>query len=113
MASTSTASPLVIEPVTLEGRTVRLEPLSLDHHAQLCEIGLDEELWRWNAFPVRNPQALRNYIQTALIWQVEGSALPFATVARASGRAIGSTRFGNIDKVNRHVEFGWSWIGRD
>jgi hypothetical protein len=36
-----------VQPVTLEGRHVRLEPLSLAHHADLCEAGLDEELWRW------------------------------------------------------------------
>jgi RimJ/RimL family protein N-acetyltransferase len=44
--------------------------------------------------------------------QAEGSALPFATVDRASGRAIGSTRFANIDRENRRLEIGWTWIGR-
>jgi N-acetyltransferase len=42
-----------VQPVTLEGRHVRLEPLSLDHHADLCEVGLDEELWCWIRKPVR------------------------------------------------------------
>jgi RimJ/RimL family protein N-acetyltransferase len=64
--------------VTLEGRYVRLEPLSLDHHADLCEAGLDDMLSH----------------------QAEGS-----------GRAIGGTRFGNIDRGNRRLEIGWTWIG--
>ena len=102
---------MLVEPVTLEGQYIRLEPLSLGHHAQLCKIGLDEELWRWVVQPVRTPEEMRAYIEEALQAQAAGTALPFATVERASGRAIGSTRFGNIDRVNRHVEIGWTWLG--
>jgi RimJ/RimL family protein N-acetyltransferase len=49
---------------------------------------------------------MSRYIETALRWQKEGTALPFATVEKASGRAIGSTRFANIDKANRRAEIG-------
>ena len=100
-----------VRPVTLEGQHVRLEPLSLDHHAGLCEVGLDEELWRWIPQPVRTADEMREYIALALRWQHEGSALPFATIDCASGKIIGSTRYGNIDRVNRHVEIGWTWLG--
>jgi RimJ/RimL family protein N-acetyltransferase len=100
-----------IEPVTLEGRFIRLEPLSLAHHAQLCEVGLEEELWRWIPQNVRTPEDMRAYIEEALRAQAQGGALPFATLDKASGRAIGSTRFGNIDRTNRHVEIGWTWLG--
>jgi RimJ/RimL family protein N-acetyltransferase len=102
---------MFIEPVTLEGRFVRLEPLSLAHHAGLCAVGLDEELWRWTPNLVRTPEDMRDYIQAALDEQGAGRALPFATLDRASGRAIGSTRFANIDRTNRHVEIGWTWLG--
>jgi len=102
---------MLVEPVTLEGQHVRLEPLSLGHHAQLCAVGLDEELWRWVVRPVRKPEEMRAYIEEALQAQAAGTALPFATIEKASGRAIGSTRFGNIDRVNRHVEIGWTWLG--
>jgi len=101
-----------VQPVTLEGRHVRLEPLTLAHHADLCGAGLDEELWRWIPKAVRTAEGMREYIEIALRAQQDGSALPFATVERASGRAIGSTRFGNIDRGNRRLEIGWTWIGR-
>jgi RimJ/RimL family protein N-acetyltransferase len=101
-----------IQPVTLEGRHVRLEPLSLAHHASLCEAGLDEDLWRWIPTAVRTPDDMRAYMETALRALADGSALPFATVERATGRAIGSTRFGNIDRGHRRLEIGWTWIGR-
>jgi len=102
---------LNIQPVTLEGQHVRLEPLSFNHHAGLSAVGLVEELWRWIPQPVRTPEEMREYIATALRSQGEGSALPFATVERATGKVIGSTRYGNIDRANRHVEIGWTWLG--
>ncbi len=101
---------MLVEPVTLTGRHVRLEPLSPDHHAALCQVGLDEELWRWIPAPVRTPDEMRAYIETALREQAAGTALPFATIDQSSGRAIGSTRYGNIDRANRRVEIGWTWV---
>ena len=50
-----------IQPVTLEGRHVRLVPISVLHLDDLCEVGLDEELWRWIPAPVRT----RNQMQGA------------------------------------------------
>jgi RimJ/RimL family protein N-acetyltransferase len=104
--------PMVVVPVTLEGQNIRLEPLSLEYHAQLCEVGLDKELWQWIPQAVRTPEEMRAYIGTALAEQAAGTALPFATIERATGRAIGSTRFANVDRVNRHVEIGWTWLGK-
>jgi N-acetyltransferase len=104
---------MVVEPLTLEGRHVRLEPLRLDHQARLCEVGLDEDLWRWTAARVRTPLEMRAYIETALEEEAAGWSLPFATIEKASGRVVGSTRYGNIDRVNRHAEIGWTWVGRN
>ncbi|MEP7286868.1 MAG: GNAT family protein [Chloroflexota bacterium] len=100
-----------VEPITLEGRYVRLEPLSLSHHAQLCEVGLDDELWRWVPTVVKTEDDVRKFIEKALSLRDEGSALPFATIERSSGRAIGSTRYLNIDRANRRVEIGSTWVG--
>src|SRR5262249_26078082 len=52
------------------------------------------------------------YIATALDSQRANAALPFALVDRASGKAVGSTRFGNVDHPNRRVEIGWTWLAR-
>lgn len=99
-------------PITLQGSRVRLEPLTIEHHEALCRIGLDPELWRWTTAPVLTPEEMREYIEVALRWQSEGTALPFATVERASGGIVGSTRFANIDPPNRRVEIGWTWVSR-
>ena len=105
-------APLQIQQVTLQGRHIRLEPLTLNHLDGLCEIGLDPDLWRWIPAPVKSRDDMRDYIRLALQWQTDGTALPFATVDQSSGRVVGSTRYMNIDKPNRHVEIGATWIGR-
>jgi RimJ/RimL family protein N-acetyltransferase/GNAT superfamily N-acetyltransferase len=101
-----------LEPVRLEGQHVRLEPLSESHHAGLCEIGLDPELWQWIPFRVLTPEEMANYIRAALRDQDAGVSLPFATIDRESGRTIGSTRYMNIEMAQRRVEIGSTWIGR-
>ena len=103
---------MVIAPVILEGRYVRLEPLAPRHVAGLAEVGLDEVLWKWIPTPVRTPEEMSGYVQTALKEQTNGSALPFALVERSSGQIIGSTRYGNIDREHHRMEIGWTWVAR-
>jgi len=50
-------------------------------------------------------------VQLALQAQADSTALPFATVEQSSGRVVGCTRYMNIDKPNRHVEIGSTWVG--
>lgn len=104
---------LDLTPVTLEGRHVRLEPLSREHSTDLAKVALDPDLWRWTPTQIHSAEDLDAYIETARSLQDAGAALPFASVDRSTGRAIGSTRFGNIDAQNRRVEIGWTWLGRD
>jgi RimJ/RimL family protein N-acetyltransferase len=100
------------EPVILEGEHVRLEPLSFDHLPGLCAVGLDEQLWRLSTEMISTPEQMKAYVETALQQQAAGTSIPFATALKDGGQVIGSTRFGNIDRVNRRVEIGWTWIGR-
>jgi RimJ/RimL family protein N-acetyltransferase len=102
-----------IEPIILEGRFVRLEPLSMLHYEQLCEVGLDEDLWRISPDQIVTPDDLKRYLETALAEQNRGVSLPFATIEKSTNRAIGSTRFGNLAPKDRRTEIGWTWIGRD
>ncbi|HKG95043.1 MAG TPA: GNAT family N-acetyltransferase [Gemmatimonadaceae bacterium] len=103
---------MLVAPVTLEGDHVRLEPLTPAHVEPLTAVATDEELWRLTTSRVRDAEELREYVEHALRLQQAGSALPFAIVDRASGRAAGSTRYANIDLANRRLEIGWTWLGR-
>ena len=107
------ATTFSIEPVTLDGTRVRMEPLSLDRHFDgLAAIGTDPDLWRWTLGVVQTPDDLRRYLEEALRDQREGRALPFATIDRATGTIAGCTRFGNIEPRHRKAEIGWTWVGR-
>jgi RimJ/RimL family protein N-acetyltransferase len=95
-------------PVTLEGRFVRLEPLAERHFEDLAAAASDPDIWRW--LPTRSDgrQAFEAWF-TAAIDLPEDRELPFAVVERMSGRAVGSTRYIDIDEANRGVEVGWTW----
>jgi len=107
------ADEMNVAPVMLEGSHVRLEPLAKAHLAGLAQFGLEEELWRWIPVPVRTVEEMAAYIETALQEQERGVSLPFALIEKATGRAIGSTRYGNIDSTHRRVEIGWTWVARE
>ena len=96
----------------LEGAKVRLQPLTLEHHAALCEVGLDPELWQWIPYRATTAEEMLGYIKSALKDGAAGTAQPFATVERATGRVIGSTRYMNIDVTNRRREIGATWIAK-
>ena len=99
-----------VQPVILEGRRVRMEPLKKEHADELAKFAFNEQLWLWTTNLMRDIQDLDRYVDCALDEQRRRDALPFVTVERATGRVVGSSRFGNIDVANRKVEIGWTWI---
>ncbi len=101
---------MLVEPVTLEGRTVRLEPMRIDHLPALAAVAMEPSIWEWTLTRIDTAGDLEEYVRTALADEKAGTALPFVTVERSSGTIVGSTRFGHIDPLNRKVEIGWTWI---
>ncbi len=99
-------------PITLEGKAVRLEPLSRSHLDALCEVGLDPELWRWTLDIIHNRSEMASYLEEALAGQIAGTVQPFVIVEKTSGKIVGSTRYGNVEPKHRRVEIGWTWIAR-
>ncbi|HYI94148.1 MAG TPA: GNAT family N-acetyltransferase [Bryobacteraceae bacterium] len=99
-----------LTPVILEGKSVRLEPLTIDHLDALLAAGADPEIWRYMPSDCARREGMREYVETAVAWQRAGTAIPFATIDRQSGVAIGSTRLANIVPEHKRVEIGWTWI---
>ena len=107
----------------LEGRFVRLEPLSHEHADGLAAASAsDPLLYCWTNAPQGIDEAAR-YIAAALQLCDAGKAAPFATVRVADGTVIGSTRFfdlerwawpvghGRYDRENLDVgEIGYTWL---
>ena len=105
-------TPMVVEPITLHGKFVRLEPLQLEHFDALWSIGQDPDLWKMAPYQINTGEKMRTYIRAALDGHELGIALPFVTIEQQTDRIVGSTRFGNIDAPNHHAEIGWTWIGK-
>jgi len=111
----SAVSPLNIAvPVTLEGSVVRLEPVRREHAELFWDVTKDdlEDIFRWIPYPMKTREDFRTLIDKASAEQERGESVVFATVERSSGLVVGSTRFMNIDRINRRVEIGSTWIAR-
>lgn len=99
------------QPVLLEGRHVRLEPLALRHAPALFAASRDPEIWRW--LLVRQFETVADtekWITDALATQAAGSDVAFATVRQSDGVPIGSTRYLDIRRPHRSLEIGWTWL---
>lgn len=101
-----------IQTITLEGNAVRLEPIRREQWKPLWEVTKDaaEEIFRWIPYPMRTPDDFEKWSEKAFHEQAGGESLVFVTAERTSGRLIGSIRFMNIDRTNRRVEIGSTWI---
>jgi len=106
-------SPLeIVVPVTLEGSVVRLEPIRREHVELFWDIAKNdlEDIFRWIPYVMKTRADFGTLIDKAFAEQERGESVVFATVERGSGRVVGSTRFMNIDRANRRVEIGSTWI---
>jgi RimJ/RimL family protein N-acetyltransferase len=101
---------MVVEPTTLRGRIVRLDPMKHEHAGPLSHVGLEPSLWRWIPHQVATADDMRSYVATALDEQRRGVSVPFVIIDQISGQVIGSTRYANIEPMHRRLEIGWTWI---
>jgi N-acetyltransferase len=101
-----------VQPVVLEGRGIRLEPLREEHADALTKAASDGRLWELWFTAVPAPEKTRDYIADALKGQREGHMLPWIVRDAASGAVIGSTRYHDIMPVVDRVEIGYTWYAQ-
>lgn len=96
--------------ITLSGRTVRLEPIGLQHAETLFEACVGQEhRFHWlSDYPPRTLADLQTWIQTK---QNLGEGRCFAVVDLATGRAEGRQSLVRVDAVNRVAEIGSIYWG--
>jgi RimJ/RimL family protein N-acetyltransferase len=101
-------------PVTLQGRFVRLEPYRREQLNELWEAARDPEVWKYLLAPLpKDAQEFATHMNAGLEEQILGEQVVFLTRRVADGRAVGSTRFLHIDRRNKTVEIGWTFLGAD
>jgi RimJ/RimL family protein N-acetyltransferase len=99
-------------PITLTGTTVELQPLQREHSVALLQAAADGELWNLKVTNVPGPDTVDTYIDTALAGREAGTVIPFTIVCRDTGQVVGSTRFWKVDRVNRKLEIGHTWLAQ-
>jgi RimJ/RimL family protein N-acetyltransferase len=107
------AAPLnIVTPLRLEGSVVRLEPIRHEHAGIFWDIANDalDDIFQWIPYRMKTREDFQHLVEKAFEEQERGESIVFATVDRHSGKLIGSTRFMNIDRLNRRVEIGSTWI---
>lgn len=101
---------MALDPVILTGKLVRLEPLTLAHAPDLSIAGKDPSIWQFMRYgQVDTVEKMQALIQYLLDGQTRGTDLPFAVIDLGSGKAVGMTRYMDIQLENRGLEVGGTW----
>lgn len=115
-----------VSPVTLEGRFVRLEPLTFEHEDALSRAAADGELWNTDVTIIPRAGGMKDYIRYALDGLAQGNQLPFVIryagvspasadstdSAPAASQIVGTTRFYEIFPDDRKAAIGYTWLSR-
>ncbi|SAK54341.1 N-acetyltransferase GCN5 [Caballeronia arationis] len=100
--------PSFMQP-TLTGTTVELRPLEADDAPALLQAAADGQLWSMTLTVVPGPETVERYIAAALAGREAATVMPFVIAMRETG-VVGSTRFWKIDRANRKMEIGHTWL---
>ena len=101
-----------LDPVVLEGRHVRLEPMEAAHAPALAQAARDGELWKLWYTSVPAPEAIGAHVELMLKRREQRTFLPFVVILRETGEVVGQTTFCNVDHDNRRVEIGYTWYSQ-
>lgn len=107
---TGVVQPVDISPIILEGKRVRLEPLTLEHLPELAEIAFDPAIWRWMSVWITDREKLHTFVHGALEDVRAGTAVVWVTRSRADGKVAGATRLYDISQQHRTMELGYTWL---
>ena len=103
---------ITLNPATLTGHGIRLEPLTADHHDGLRAAVSDGRLWELWFTSAPEPDQVGAYIEQALAGQAAGSMLPWAVREIEGDRIVGTTRYHDIDAAIDRVEIGYTWYAK-
>jgi RimJ/RimL family protein N-acetyltransferase len=101
-----------IQPVTLVGKLVRLEPMTEAHIPALAQLGVGQSFWDFMLYGnMTSTENMKSWVLDILSRARMGTDLPFVVIHLASGRVAGATRYLNIVPKDRGLEVGGTWYG--
>ena len=103
-----------VKPIILQGKYVRLEPMSEAHSPALAEIGVGQPFWDFMVYGrMETADDMREWVQDILARAEKGTDVPFVAIHFDSGRVAGASRYMNIMPNDRGLEIGGTWYGAD
>lgn len=103
-----------VKPVVLQGKHVRLEPMTEAHAPALAEIGIAQPFWDFMVYgKINTVDDMRNWVSEVLSREKNGTDMSFVAIHLASGRVAGATRYLNIMPNDRGLEIGGTWYGSE
>ena len=104
----------ILDPVTLSGNVVFLEPLAESHAEGLFSSGKDPSIWTYLPYrPFDGVESAMEFIRETRRMADSGSIRPFAIRLLHSREVVGTTRFMDIRIPDRGVEIGGTWVARE
>jgi len=101
-----------VQPIMLEGRGIRLEPLTPAHHDALAAAAADGRLWELWYTTVPRPEEMAAYIASALQGQADGHMIAWVVRDTRTGAVVGATRYHDIVRAIDRVEIGYTFYAQ-
>ena len=97
----------------LENDFVRLEPMQESHFKNLFTDSLQNpEIWKYSSLPAIGLENFKNYMQFALNNREKLTEYAFVVYDKRTNEYAGSTRFYDIQLVNKTLQLGYTWYGK-
>ena len=101
-----------VKPIILQGKYVRLEPMTEAHAPALAEIGVGQPFWDFMVYGrMETGDDMREWVNDILARAEKGTDVPFVAIHIDSGRVAGASRYMNIMPNDRGLEIGGTWYG--
>jgi N-acetyltransferase len=99
----------MIHPIRLDGHLVQLEKLSLRHIYALEKVAANPVIWQHLPIEGWKKDCFWTWVYDSLELQMNKKAFVFAVIDNKSGKAIGTTRFQDMDCQHNKTDIGWTW----
>jgi N-acetyltransferase len=101
-----------VKPIILQGKYVRLEPMTKAHAPALAEIGVGQPFWDFMVYGrMETADDMWEWVKDILARAEKGTDVPFVAIHIDSGRVAGASRYMNIMPNDRGLEIGGTWYG--
>lgn len=105
----------ISHPTVLIGEKIKLVPLSTNHFEEICILAMEKSIWKYSVMDVNgnDREKMLKSLNNKLEKRNSGEFYPFSILLKEGNKIIGNTMFWNINKKNRSVEIGTTWLHPD